>query len=104
MEMEIKHIKMMIVASMDARNMFMKNWQILFWHCAGEDSSARTGEDGIKKCRTGIFKYWTKTQSCQMKTIFKPVNQMMKILSCMSSSSLPKTLLMRQVRKRKSRQ
>ena len=34
--------------------MFMKNWQILFWHCAGEDSSARTGEDGIKKCRTGV--------------------------------------------------
>ena len=23
-------------------------------HCAGEDSSARIGEDGIKKCRTGV--------------------------------------------------
>ena len=23
-------------------------------HCAGEDSSARIGEDGIKKCRTGM--------------------------------------------------
>ena len=22
--------------------------------CAGEDSSARIGEDGIKKCRTGV--------------------------------------------------
>ena len=39
---------------MDARNMFMKNWQILFVHRAGEDSSARIGEDGIKKCRTGV--------------------------------------------------
>ena len=37
---------------MDARHTFMKNWQILF--CAGEDSSARTGEDGIKKYRTGV--------------------------------------------------
>ena len=23
-------------------------------HCAGEDSSARIGEDGINKCRTGV--------------------------------------------------
>ena len=23
-------------------------------HCAGEDNSARIGEDGIKKCRTGV--------------------------------------------------
>ena len=23
-------------------------------HCAGEDSSARIGEDGIKKCKTGV--------------------------------------------------
>ena len=23
-------------------------------NCAGEDSSARIGEDGIKKCRTGV--------------------------------------------------
>ena len=23
-------------------------------HCAGEDSSARIGEDGIKRCRTGM--------------------------------------------------
>ena len=39
---------------MDARNMFMKNWQILFVHCAGEDSSASIGEYGIKKWRTGV--------------------------------------------------
>ena len=32
-----------IEASMDARNIVI---------CAGEDSSAKIGEDGIKKCRT----------------------------------------------------
>ena len=28
-------------------------------HCAGEDSSARIGEDGIKKCKTGVSPFST---------------------------------------------
>ena len=31
-----------------------KTGRYCFVHCAGEDSSARKGEDGIKKCRTGV--------------------------------------------------
>ena len=39
--------------------MLMKNWQILFCAYAGEDSSARIGEDGIKKCKTGVSPFST---------------------------------------------
>ena len=28
-------------------------------HCAGEDSSARIGGDGIKKCKTGVSPFST---------------------------------------------
>ena len=28
-------------------------------HCAGEDSSVRIGEDGIKKCKTGVSPFST---------------------------------------------
>ena len=28
-------------------------------HCAGEDSSARIGEDGIKKCKAGVSPFST---------------------------------------------
>ena len=31
-----------------------KTGRYCFVHCAGEDSSARIGEDGIKKCKTGV--------------------------------------------------
>ena len=31
-----------------------KTGRYCFVHCAGEDSSARIGEDGIKKCRTEV--------------------------------------------------
>ena len=35
-----------------------KTGRYCFVHCAGEDSSARIGEDGIKKCRTGVSPLW----------------------------------------------
>ncbi|XP_066029424.1 uncharacterized protein [Pocillopora verrucosa] len=31
-----------------------KTGRYCFVHCAGEDSSAIIGEDGIKKCKTGV--------------------------------------------------
>ena len=31
-----------------------KTGRYCFFICAGEDSSAKIGEDGIKKCRTGV--------------------------------------------------
>ena len=36
-----------------------KTGRYCFVHCAGEDSSARIGEDGIKKCKTGVSPFST---------------------------------------------
>ena len=34
-----------------------KTGRYCFVTCAGEDSSAKIGEDGIKKCRTGVSRF-----------------------------------------------
>ena len=39
---------------MDARICLWKTSRYCFVHCAGEDSSARIGKDGIKKWKTGV--------------------------------------------------
>ena len=36
-----------------------KTARYCFVNCAGEDSSARIGEDGIKKCKTGVSPFST---------------------------------------------
>ena len=36
-----------------------KTGRYCFVNCAGEDSSARIGEDGIKKCKTGVSPFST---------------------------------------------